>query len=89
MPRWEYLEAYVQADVWHDSRGQIIKLEPRRVPVRGITAQYAALTEILNQLGAEGWELVAVVSVEAPYAALRLFLRRAIGMATDGEAKNS
>lgn len=78
MARWEYLEAYVQADVWHDSRGRTIKLEAQRVPVRGITAQYAALAETLNELGREGWELVAAVSIEAPYAALRLFLKRPV-----------
>lgn len=76
MQQWEYLEAYVHADVWHDSTGRTETLEQVRVPVRGVTGQYASTAPVLNALGQQGWELAGVAVLETPYPTQRLYLKR-------------
>ena len=76
MERWEYLEAFIQGAVRHDSSGRTEKLEQVRVPLRGTTGQYAAIAPLLNELREEGWELAGVAALENPYPSQKLYLKR-------------
>lgn len=60
MTRWEYREVFVnhQYGWWMDQHGQLGKLAAVRTPARG---EYRFATPLLEELGAEGWELAGVV----------------------------
>ena len=61
MQAWEYLEVLVSpaSSRWEDSTGHV-----RHLVVEGAGAsQWATMTPLLNELGAEGWELAAARAV--------------------------
>jgi hypothetical protein len=53
--QWEYLDLMVLSADWADSQGRSGKLT--EFPVEG-RDEYWTVGPLLNQLGAEGWELV-------------------------------
>ena len=53
MQEWEYLQGWLYADQWLDSKGR------SGTAVETVHRWYD-LTLLLDQLGAEGWELVSV-----------------------------
>ncbi len=56
MQRWEYLQVYTPGEYWLDSRGRSGRCAKMKIGAHGWTYHLAPL---LNQLGVEGWELVA------------------------------
>jgi hypothetical protein len=51
MPRWEYFVLRTLAGIWWDESGRQHRLDDKK----GLT-----LTSLLNELGAQGWELAGV-----------------------------
>ena len=69
--RWEYLEVLVHVEAWSDSAGG-----GGTLPIATVgKAQMPATSPLLNQLGAEGWELTGVAGGHSPLI-FRLFLKR-------------
>ncbi len=68
MPQWEYLELiYLGSEgVWLDSAGVTGRV--------GRVRQTHTLTDKLNELGAQGWELTGVLSIDEAY--YRLIFKR-------------
>ncbi len=67
MAKWEYLEVYVlPSGVWTDNTGRT------GAPTRLYNGWVTSAT-LLNELGAEGWELAGVVPSDGAY---RLLLKR-------------
>jgi hypothetical protein len=56
MPRWEYLEVQLSEGEWIDSHGRAGELEEFGERWTG----YTHAGGLLNELGAEGWELAGV-----------------------------
>ena len=70
MHRWEYFElVYLGTNgEWLDSMGEIGKV--------GRMRQTHMLADKMNELGADGWELVGVVGVDEAY--YRLIFKRSV-----------
>jgi len=68
MQRWEYLElVYLGLEAqWMDSNGESGRVSRVR--------QTHMLTDRMNELGAQGWELVGVVGIDEQY--YRLIFKR-------------
>jgi hypothetical protein len=84
MEQWDYLEAYVYQDEWVDTSGRRARLG-QKLKVRD-TVVYFSSADLLQNLGAEGWELVNVAYVDMTL--YRMFLKRrrgAIGSEDDPE----
>lgn len=69
--RWEYLEIDVHVETWSDSAGRggrlpIAEASPGQVP---------SVLGLLNERGAEGWELAGVSNTQSPLI-YRLVLKR-------------
>ena len=75
--QWEYLEVYVFPDPeeWMDSTGRVGKMP--MVHTRTAAYRWPTSAEALNTLGAEGWELVGIVTASQGY---RLLLKRPQGL---------
>jgi hypothetical protein len=69
--QWEYLEVYLSGRHWADSTGASGELP--EVSVAGYT--HANSNELLDDLGAVGWELTAVLPGHYS-GACKLFLKR-------------
>lgn len=67
---WEYVEVYVDVNnsAWRDSRGNVGDLRARHYRF--------APDELLDELGADGWELVGVVPIGAGGHSYGMFLKR-------------
>ena len=74
MPRrWEYLEVDVHVETWSDSTGR-----SGRLPIAEAgPGQIPSVLGVLNQLGAEGWELGGVSNSQSPLIYRLLLKRRA------------
>jgi hypothetical protein len=72
MDQWDYLEAYVYQDEWVDTSGRRAKLT-QSFKVRDAIVYFTSAT-LLEELGAEGWELVSVAYVDMTL--YRIFLKR-------------
>jgi hypothetical protein len=73
MKRWEYLTVWVNQARWQDSlggQGNLPNLTPRSYEADRIGDP----TELLNDLGEHGWDLVGVASEIV--GRFRLFLKR-------------
>jgi hypothetical protein len=66
MQQWEYLEIAVSSEYWVDSSGNVSQL-PLVTPQKWKTGSHWSTGLLLNQLGAEGWELTGVVSQDSTY----------------------
>jgi len=64
MSSWEYLDVIVCQRDWRDSTGRIGELPEIQTP-RGGAFHFGALSPLLNELDAEGWELVGLAGHEA------------------------
>ena len=62
MAGWEYLEVFVGGGRWADRTGRGGAVE--EIDVRGGRAR--SLGPLLDELGEQGWELVAVASIGGP-----------------------
>ncbi len=72
MATWEYLQIDVTSDAWRDSTGRDGKVpEIRMKSGRSIRD----MTSILNERGAERWELTGVAGSES-HLKYQLFLKR-------------
>jgi hypothetical protein len=68
---WEYLEVYLVGRSWADSTGATGEVEEIRVNGYG----HANTNELLDDLGAVGWELVTALPGTSSGTA-KLFLKR-------------
>ncbi len=68
MQRWEYLELVYLGNeaAWLDSNGEFGRV--------GRVRQTHMLTDKMNELGTDGWELVGVVGIDEAY--YRLIFKR-------------
>ncbi len=71
MRRWEYLELDVHVEHWSGSDGRSGRLPAVQVGA----GRLASVAPLLNELGAEGWELAGVAGSQSPLI-FRLFLKR-------------
>ncbi|HEU5317215.1 MAG TPA: hypothetical protein VFX49_13985 [Chloroflexota bacterium] len=73
--RWEYLEVDVRVETWSDSVGR-----SGRLPIAEAgPGQIPSVLALLNDLGAQGWELAAVSNTQSPLIYRLLLKRRAAG----------
>ena len=71
--RWEYLEVDVHVETWSDSAGR-----SGRLPISEAgPGQVPSVVAVLNELGAEGWELGGVSNTQSPLIYRMLLKRRA------------
>ncbi|HET7767376.1 MAG TPA: hypothetical protein VFN74_01300 [Chloroflexota bacterium] len=71
--RWEYLEVDVHVETWSDSAGR-----SGRLPISEAgPGQVPSVVAVLNELGAEGWELSGVSNTQSPLIYRMLLKRRA------------
>ncbi|HZT07060.1 MAG TPA: hypothetical protein VFC51_08520 [Chloroflexota bacterium] len=82
MDTWEYLEAHVVDDHWLDSSGRRVALHGKASD-RPAAVRFIA-TPVLNELGAQGWELVALAMNDLREC--RLVLKRRHREAEDVDA---
>ena len=61
MQRWEYHEVFVAGLRWGDSVGRYGEV-PRGVEIGARFPVQGTMMSAANELGAEGWELVGVIS---------------------------
>jgi hypothetical protein len=75
VPNWEYTEIYVENNLWTDSSGAVTSLD--RVKPSGWKRDgYLSMTEPLNRLGGQGWELIAVWPLGTDPRDCRLIFKR-------------
>lgn len=63
--RWEYMDVAIQGHGWTDSRGNTGQLSSS--PYNTGTGPYHSPVELLNQLGADGWELAGDLYLAGTY----------------------
>ena len=71
--RWEYLEIDVHVETWSDKTGR-----SGRLPIAEAgPGQIPSVLGVLNELGAEGWELAGVSNSQSPLIYRMILKRRA------------
>jgi hypothetical protein len=74
MQKWEYIELRIFGPEWADSRGNSGKVAPSAAR-HGYTGQWRSIAPILNELGAEGWEMAGIADDASPNAYTAFFKR--------------
>jgi hypothetical protein len=74
MQRWEYAEVAVVNAEWADTTGESGKAEPVS-DFKASATYWRSVTDRLNALGADGWEVAAAVATDGE---LRYVLKRPV-----------
>lgn len=72
MPRWQYMQLFASGPTWTDTAGRSGKC-----PVlwdRNSNTEWSNLADVLDSLGAEGWEVCGVTATG--HTCYTLFLKR-------------
>jgi hypothetical protein len=75
MAKWEYLTVQVTLGEWYDSAGRKGKNNLLSEFVAGNEDKVYHPTELLNNLGEDGWEMVGVASTDSSQR-YKLFFKR-------------
>ena len=76
MEKWEYLTVQVTLGEWYDSTGRKGKTDLLSDFVAGNEYKVYHPTELLNDLGEEGWEMVGVAGTDSSQRYKLFFKRR-------------
>jgi hypothetical protein len=76
MEKWGYLTVQVTLGDWHDSTGRKGKTDVLSDFTVGNTDKIYAPTELLNNLGEDGWELVGIAGTDSSQRYKMFFKRR-------------
>jgi hypothetical protein len=76
MDKWEYLTVQITLGDWHDSTGRQGKNNVLSDFISGNADKVYDPTELLNNLGEDGWEMVGVASTDSSQRYKLFFKRR-------------